>query len=152
MKLQKEKLYIDLVPSSSWYNNLRDILKKEEWDIIRKKAYKVAGNKCRICGGKGKKHPVEAHERWSYDENTKIQKLERVVALCPMCHLSSHYGFAQIKGKEKLVRTHLMKINNWNEEYLDLHLEVAFEDYYRRSNYKWELDISIVPLLLNIEV
>lgn len=31
------KLEIELVPKTSWWNNLRKILPKSEWDKIRKK-------------------------------------------------------------------------------------------------------------------
>lgn len=59
-------LQIELVPSTAFGENLRKLLTKTEWDKVRKAVYKRAGYKCEICGGKGEKHPVEAHEEWLY--------------------------------------------------------------------------------------
>lgn len=38
--------------------------------------------------------PVECHEVWDYDDDRKIQRLERRVALCPACHEVKHAGLA----------------------------------------------------------
>ena len=68
------KLKFELVPDGCWYSNLRSILKPKAWDILRKDAYARAGGKCMVCGRKATR--LEAHERWSYDEENKVQKLE----------------------------------------------------------------------------
>ncbi|KKK40739.1 hypothetical protein LCGC14_0590500 [marine sediment metagenome] len=38
--LSKLKLWANLVPKNSFFNNLRRLFPKEEWDIIRKLVYK----------------------------------------------------------------------------------------------------------------
>ncbi|KAF5437681.1 hypothetical protein C5S35_02845, partial [Candidatus Methanophagaceae archaeon] len=38
MKSKELRLKIELVPSTSWYNNLRKYITKEDWDKIRKTA------------------------------------------------------------------------------------------------------------------
>ena len=64
------KLTIELVPQSSWGNNLRSEanLSKGQWDKLRKESYRKANYKCEICGEKGPKWPVECHEIWHYDD------------------------------------------------------------------------------------
>ena len=79
-------LHIELVPKSTWGKNVRSMLPKEQWDILRKWVYAAADYLCEICGGEGKKWPVECHERWQWEESTGIQKLVGFVALCPKCH------------------------------------------------------------------
>ena len=57
--MSEKKLKIDLVPDGCWYSNLRSVLPKEAWDILRKMVYKRADGKCDICGYQ---LPIEAPE------------------------------------------------------------------------------------------
>jgi len=45
------KLTIELVPSSSWTNNVRAIVTKKQWDIIKVKVSSKAYSVCEICSG-----------------------------------------------------------------------------------------------------
>ena len=103
------KLEFELVPDGCWYNNLRSILSPAQWDLVRRDAYARAEGKCMICGVKTAR--LEAHERWSYDEEKHIQKLEDVVAVCRDCHAVIHIGRTQLKGDEKTASEHFMKVN-----------------------------------------
>lgn len=138
------KLNIELVPSTSWFSNLRSLLTAEEWDKVRKGCYKHAGYKCEICGGVGPKHPVECHETWEYDEENGVQKLVGLIALCPMCHKTKHYGYARISGNEKQVKEHFMKVNNMNEKETDEYIESVFKEWETRSSMQWTLDVSFL--------
>lgn len=133
-------LYVDLVPSSAWFSNLRSELKKEEWDVVRKKAYAAADHVCQACGKQGHRHPVECHERWAYNEQTGVQTLVGLVALCPRCHGATHYGHAQIAGREEVARAQFRKVRGWTDEELDAHISQAFADFKRRSAMQWTLD------------
>lgn len=62
------KLSVELVPSTSWFKNLRSMLAPEEWDRLRRKTYREADYRCEICDGQGPDHPVECHEIWHYDD------------------------------------------------------------------------------------
>lgn len=66
-KSKELKLKIELVPSTSWYDNLRKYTLKQDWDKIRKKAYANYGYRCGICGAEGR---LNCHEIWEYDEKT----------------------------------------------------------------------------------
>ena len=89
------KLTIELVPKTAWYNNLRSQFTKEQWDFIRKYAYKRAGYKCEVCGDTGDNHPIEAHEEWHYNDKNHTMTLDKVTALCPACHQVKHIGLAK---------------------------------------------------------
>jgi len=140
------KLTIELVPSTAWYTNVRSNVSKQEWDIIRKHCYELAGNKCEVCGdigrNQGVKHNVECHEIWSYNDKELIQKLEGLIALCPMCHRTKHVGLAQLNGQLDSVVKHLSKVNNikLNESYQ--YIQDSFLIWNERSKYEWVLDIS----------
>lgn len=136
------KLTIELVPRTAWYTNVRSNVTKSEWDIIRKKCYRLAEYKCEICGGKGDKHPVECHEIWSYDDQGHVQQLTGLIALCPNCHKAKHVGLAQINGEEDIVINQLIKVNGCSKKEAINQIEEAFKLWRVRSQYEWQLDIN----------
>lgn len=135
-------LTLDLVPSSTWYDNLRSRLRPSEWNRLRKATYAAADHKCEVCGGKGPKHPVECHEIWHYDEDTRVQRLTGLIALCPSCHEVKHFGRAQALGRGAVAMAHLMKVNQWTQAQAAVHIHTSFELWQRRSAIEWVLDLS----------
>ncbi|HEY0546478.1 MAG TPA: HNH endonuclease [Pyrinomonadaceae bacterium] len=137
-----ELLTIELVPKTCWYSNVRSHVSKDEWDRLRKIVFGEAGNVCEICGGVGGRWPVECHEVWRYDDETHVQKLERLIALCPACHEVKHIGLAGVRGRQRQALAHLAKVNGWSKEDATLYLEACFEQWSKRSRHEWKLDIS----------
>ena len=144
--MNKPKLTIELVPSTSWYNNVRSNVSKEEWDMYRVECYLRAGRKCEICGDTGKNqgynHDVECHEIWEYDDKKKTQTLTRLVALCPTCHKVKHAGLAMKRGEEDIVLNQLMVVNDMNIDEAQEYLSESFALWEERSGHKWKVDIS----------
>lgn len=135
-------LTVELVPRTSWFTNLRSELSKSDWDSLRHTIYERADYRCEICGQKGSKHPVECHEIWEYDDKNRVQRLAGLLALCPACHEAKHIGYASSIGRGSQARVHLARVNNWSMEDVDLYLEVQFEQWSRRSQHEWKLDLS----------
>jgi hypothetical protein len=139
------KLSVELVPQSSWGNNLRSEanIPRSEWDILRKKCYKDAGYVCEICSGKGNRHPVECHEKWEYNDQTKTQKLVGLIALCPTCHKAKHLGrtLSVERGKDRVLM-HMMKVNDMSVDDLESYIVEVFEVWQERSGHAWKLDLS----------
>ena len=100
------KLNFELVPDGCWGSNLRTILSKAQWDFLRKDAYARADGKCMICGRKTKR--LEAHERWNYNAEKGVQKLEEIIAVCHDCHSVIHIGRTQLKGDEIRAEKHFV--------------------------------------------
>ena len=142
-----KKLTIELVPKTSWFTNLRSLLTKKQWDILRKNSYKQAGYKCEICGGKGKKWPVECHEVWEYDDTNHIQKLIRLISLCPSCHQVKHIGFASLNGKLEEATKHLAEINSWDLMIANNYVDMSFELWKGRNEQLWKVDTSYLETL-----
>lgn len=140
--MTKLKLTIELVPSSSWFNNVRAILTRKQWDILRKQVYTQAWDTCQICGGVGSKHPVECHEIWHYDDNKLIQTLVGMIALCPNCHMVKHFGLAQVRKKDESALLHFMKVNDLKRKEAEKYIEEVFKKWAERSSKTWTLDIS----------
>lgn len=138
----KTILELNLVPASSWFNNVRSMVSRSQWDMIRKQVYSEAYHLCQICGGVGPNHPVEAHEQWNFDDINNIQKLQNMIALCHACHQVKHFGFAQVSGKEDVALKHLMKINKMNKRQAEKYIKECLEQWYQRSLKNWKLDLS----------
>jgi len=108
----KYKLNFELVPDGCWGANLRNLLSKAQWDFLKSDAKERASGKCMICGKKT--NFLDAHEKWSYDAEKGIQKLEDIIAVCKDCHSVIHIGFTQLKGNEQKAEEHFMKVNHCN--------------------------------------
>jgi hypothetical protein len=137
-------LTVELVPSTCWYTNVRSNVPKAVWDRLRRRVAAEAGRRCEICGGRGRRWPVECHEVWHYDDATRVQRLERLVVLCPACHEVKHAGLASKRGRLDSVVRHLAAVNGWSAEDAELYLESAFETWATRSRHEWTLDISVL--------
>ena len=142
-------LEVDLVPQTSHFKNLRSELKAAQWDYLRKETYAKAGHKCEICGGEGRKWPVECHEIWEY--NNSVQKLIGLIALCPSCHESKHIGFAQVRGREKIALDHIAKVNDITLTEAQKHVDESFKEWAQRSKKSWTLDISLAHEMLKVK-
>lgn len=145
-----EPLYVDLVPSTAWFANLRSVLTATEWERVKAKTFAASNHLCQACGSRGKRHPVECHERWSFDVSTGVQRFVKTVSLCPMCHKATHLGFAGTLGMDQYAKWQLARVNDWSAWMVEAHIEVAFEEWARRSAVPWSLDASglvgFVPL------
>lgn len=144
-------LTIELVPQTVWYSNLRSAM-PEKWDEIRHISYKIAGNKCEICGDTGKQqgygHNVECHEIWEYDDEKYIQTLIGIISLCPICHKVKHAGLAEVNGELDIVYTQLMKVNNITLKDAKKYVIKSFEVYKKRSIPTWTTNIDYIDKYL----
>lgn len=135
------KLQFELVPDSCWYSNLRSILSKKQWDYLRKEAYDRAQGRCMICGRPAKR--LEAHEKWSYDEKNKVQKLEDIIAVCHDCHSVIHIGRTSLVGNMERAEKHYMKVNACSYTDFLKDLGIANTQHQRRNEIDaWKLDLS----------
>ncbi len=134
-------LFVDLIPRTCWFTNIRSAVVPEDWDRLRHLVYHRANNQCEICHAKGR---IEAHERWEYDQKTHTQTLKRLIALCQNCHTATHFGLAQIRGLDTQALLHLQKVNHWNKSQAEQHVDEAFAIWDYRNRYQWTLDLNIL--------
>lgn len=138
------RLTIEMVPKTSWYENLRKLLPKSEWDRLRKSVYAQYDHRCAICYSEGRLH---CHELWLYDDTRHIQKLVGFVALCPLCHQVKHLGFATMMAEsgrldfERVVQ-HFMRVNRCSRADFEVFKENAFRQWEERSQHPWQVDIA----------
>lgn len=136
------KLTIELVPKTAWFSNVRSMVSAKNWDILKKESYKKASHKCEICNGVGKKHPVECHEIWGYDDDKYIQKLLGLISLCPSCHEVKHMGLANIRGRTEIAIKHLAKVNDWGIKQANEYVIEQFTVWEERSLNDWDINLS----------
>ena len=140
--MNNPKLTIELVPQTSWANNVRAVLTAKQWRTLASIVSDRAWNVCEICGGTGPNHPVECHEIWEYNEKTQIRKLAGMIALCPDCHMVKHIGYARTQGKEEQAIKHLMKVNKMTKKEAKAYISECFQTWINRSQIDWKLDLS----------
>ena len=138
--MKEYKLTFEMVPEECWRGSLYHTLPAQTWDKVRRAAYARAGYRCCICGEKGR---LEAHEKWSYDEQKALQKLEDVIALCHRCHEVKHVSRSYAVGRGKDVEEWFMKVNGCSQAEYHEALGNANEVYIKRNKIEgWTTDFS----------
>jgi len=141
-------LFVDLVPSSCWFTNVRSCVAPRDWERLRRMVTGRCGPLCEICGvgeDRSAKRWLEVHERWAYDEGARRQVLKRLICLCTDCHHVTHYGYAaQVLHIEDEVFSHLVEVTKMTDEAAESHVEAAFALWRRRSQSTWDLDLSML--------
>lgn len=87
---------------------------------------------------------------WAWAGHT--QRLTRLVALCPRCHVVKHAGRARKLGWEDDVVDQLRKVNGWTKPQVSAHLKDAWDDWARRNASEWELDLSVLGIEVTDEL
>lgn len=132
-----------MVPQALWGRNLRALLAKDDWDRIRKDAYARSGLRCRVCGGRGPKWPVEADEGWQYDDTARVQTLKGVISLCPDCHGVRHWGKTTTDGRQNKALAWMAELNGWTRAEAQRCADDAMDQWQDRSRFQdWKCDIS----------
>lgn len=136
------KLQFELIPGPQFYMNIRNHIGDKGWDTIRHAVYEKAGHKCEICGGIGKKHPVECHEVWSYNPDSLIQQLEYFQALCPYCHQVKHIGTSERLGYFDLSMKRFCDVNSVDLQTATQILKATKKQWLIRSKHHWTLNVN----------
>jgi len=137
------ELYIDMIPKTSYFKNVRSIFKESDWNIIRNYIYERAGYCCECCGIRRNRY-LEAHERWVYDYETGNQKLIRIIALCRLCHQATHYGHSKMRKDIDKIHRHIKKVKKIDDDKLNNHIKEAYDIWKDRNKIKWTIDTSII--------
>jgi hypothetical protein len=138
-------LFVDLVPSSCWFTNVRSCVSARDWERLRRMIINRAGHRCEVChrgADRDARRWLEAHERWAYDENARVQVLRRLICLCTDCHTTTHYGLARLNGKDQEAFNHLCAVTQLPPIEANRQIAAAFELWHQRSRIDWELDLS----------
>jgi Domain of unknown function (DUF5710) len=140
-------LFVDMVPSSCWFTNVRTCVSPQDWERLRRMITRRAGQRCEICGAsedRSVQRWLEAHERWAYDDAAGVQTLRRLICLCSDCHLSTHLGYANVTGRADQALTHLRAVTGSTDTQIGQHVRDANQLWTDRSRRVWRLDLSML--------
>jgi hypothetical protein len=140
-------LFVDLVPSSCWFTNVRSCVSEGDWERLRRMITTRADQRCEICGAeedRDRRRWLEAHERWSYDDKDRRQTLRRLICLCTDCHTVTHFGLATVKGTDAAALAHLMAVTRMSRSEAEAHVRQAFRTWSARSGVSWSLDLTML--------
>jgi 5-methylcytosine-specific restriction endonuclease McrA len=140
-------LFVDLIPSTCWFTNVRSCVSQRDWERLRRVIVERADSKCEVCGATRDasiKRWLEVHERWDYDKTTATQTLKRLICLCTDCHQTTHMGFAQVQGRGEKALRHLMKVTGFDRDEAEEQVEIAFDVWNKRNRMAWNLDLSML--------
>jgi hypothetical protein len=134
------ELYVDLVPKG--YQSLKLFLPEAEYTKLRSLIVKRAGYRCEICQreclSKDNQY-LQLCERFRYDRDTLVQKLERIMGVCKECHQT-----VRVLDKGVALKR-LMDINELDKEDAKQHILDAYDIWKERSKHTWKVDRSILP-------
>ncbi|MEC3974104.1 DUF5710 domain-containing protein [Amycolatopsis sp. H20-H5] len=140
-------LFVDLVPRSCWFTNVRSCVDQRDWERLRRMVIRRAGGRCEVCGREEAREEhrwLEVHERWAYDAANLVQSLRRLICLCTDCHQVTHLGLAQVNGLLEQALSHLMTVTGLPESTVEDHVHAAFARWEERSRSFWTLDLAML--------
>jgi hypothetical protein len=141
-RTMKGRLTVELVPKTSLCDDVGALMEDGTWDRVRRQVDSQAGGRCEICRGDDPGFLLECHEQWRFDDQTRVQTLERMVALCSDCHKVKHIGLAGIHGQGVHARAHLARVNGWTLSETEANIREAFRVWAQRSQGPWTLDLE----------
>jgi hypothetical protein len=150
-------LEMEIVPETAWFFNLRKLLSSTAWGELRNRVYGEYLYQCYYCHRQFWRDEEEwqlkpnggglhAHEIWSYNDDTHVQTINGVVALCPTCHAIKHMilTLKKIEAGElsmEEITNHYCNINQCYPEDFQKVLAREIEIYKERSQHQWTCDI-----------
>lgn len=130
---------VDLIPSSSWFASLANMLVASSWSSLRDPVIRGHGG-CEECGVRS---GLEGHETWSYDDVLGRQTLIGIRSLCFQCHETQHLGRANVNGRFERVFDRLCRMNRLEAwERPSFHDEIV-KRWETRSKREWDLDLVV---------
>jgi hypothetical protein len=142
------KLFAEMVPQSSWENNVRRWLTSSQWKRVRTAIYALYGGRCAVCRDTPPKGRLHCHEVWEYDDARHIQTLVGLVALCSRCHEIKHIKCSEARALagtlryEAMVR-HFCWVNKCSVEVFYQHRDATFAEWDERSRHAWTVTTAL---------
>lgn len=137
------KLRPRLVPRPLWGVSAYRLLKRSEWQQIRRAALTAAANTCAMCCVVRYRGMV-CDEDWSYVNG--IALLREVQVVCPDCNAVIHFGRTNVAGYGQVALEHMARINGVTVEETVPLIDAAFAEWRERSQINWT--VAIAPELL----
>ena len=97
------------MPSPLWGVSAYRLLKRSDWERIRRGVLAEAENACSVCGVV-RESRMRCDEDWEYDEATGVALLAGLRILCPDDAVT-HIGFTGTRGYAHVAYEHMARVN-----------------------------------------
>ena len=126
-------LVFELIPQVMHHKCVRAVLPNDVWRLLRKITIEAGGKRCGECGSA---QELECHEVWRYLPpgagtvgGRHVMKLVGLRALCHLCHLGKHIGYAlRDPALYRQVKEHLMDLYRLPEPVFNQLEQLAFAE------------------------
>jgi hypothetical protein len=135
----QSRLTIELVPETSILSSVRDAITPRTWELLRQRVYGRAGNRCEGCGTGT---PRRADELWEFDDESHVQRLVGMVALCPECHEARRMDRSGQMRAGRRALEHLARVNRWTVQQAERYRATTFRRWRERSRAWWSVDLD----------
>jgi hypothetical protein len=151
---EKLPLTLNLIPRTMWGKNVRAAVSATTWANLRwglgaslylRERHEI-DFPAEICNAK--RRGLDLHEEWVFDDNKKVQRLDRFLAICSSCHLAKHLGHANLMGKLDEALDHLAAVNSISRQAAVTQATEALEKWSERSQHAYELDLSFLETII----
>src|SRR5579885_1150328 len=145
MNSPQRRIAIETTPETTWGLSLYNLTAPEDWRRIRKTVLKASFYHCQAC--RAPSRWLQCDEQWSWNEETGVQTLIGLRALCRQCHLCKHIGLAKGLARQGKINLddligHYCRVNNCDRAAFDTDDEQAALHYERRAAVKWSVDFG----------
>ncbi len=147
------KLRADILPRLTLGSNLRGMLRQSTWDRLRFATADAADNQCEVCGNRSlgpnqKVQRPDCHEAWVFEKEGSqfTQRLNRLVALCKLCHNVQHVG----RGFTSDAVQTLQDLNGWSAAEALTDIKRAMTRVKLMNNLEFNLDLSVLSSVIEL--
>ena len=140
-------LCIYFAPKSCWCRNIRYAIDPNDRERVETFVFTRAKHCCELCKVCTKQgSPLVLQARWDYDvsDNSHVQRLVRLMAVCSECHDVTHFGKSSMNGKKDQALNHLKKVNRMTDTEVKEHVDASFHKRREMDLYTWKLDLSLL--------
>lgn len=135
-------LFVEPVPQSVHYRHIQAELTPEQWKWIVDATIHRAKAMCECCQQPHTlEHPLNAVEKWIYDDSNQVMKLEKMIAVCKMCEHVRRIHQTQV---EPHLLEHLKTQNQFNDVQVSQHIQKAVQRHQERSESLWTVKFQEV--------
>lgn len=144
------KLKIQMIPETAYGQNARSVLSPTKWRQLSRLVRNNSGCICEICGNPVEKiSDMDAHEVWKYitvkkknGKKVHIQRLIKIQAVCKNCHKVIHIGRTSYSNHYDEAVEWFLQVNQCGYSKFRKAEKKAYHKFFKRSKYKWKLDIN----------
>ena len=140
--MQEFKLRPHLVPKPLWGKSAANLLKRADWERIRREALQAAGRVCQVCCDAESGSALNCHELWHYDDEHGTATLVGLRMQCRNCDSAVHMGRAVKRGFGNAAIAQLVKVNVIGPREAKMLYRGAMDEWRRRNKKQWRIVVA----------